>query len=78
VSAVESCGNVQQQKLDKVLSVVNAVANGQFHVALPGPLTAKLVLPELEMPLPPPRPPQPSALLEDSPWRALEYELFDA
>jgi hypothetical protein len=40
VNAVKNHGDVHQQKLEKVLSVVNAVANGQFQIAIPGPLTA--------------------------------------
>ncbi len=72
-----SANNAQRKQLDEVLSVVHAVANGQFHVAFPGPLVAQLVVPRLEMPPPPPPPPaapQSSALQEEAP----EYELFDA
>ena len=70
-----SANTAQRKQLDEVLSVVHAVANGQFHVALPGPLVAQLVVPRLEMPLPtPPLAPQLSALREEAP----EYELFNA
>jgi hypothetical protein len=85
VNTVKSHGDAQEQKLEQVLSVVNAVANGQFNIALPGPLTAQLVLPDLSMPQPPPPlpleppPPQTEASGANSPApRAPEYELFDA
>jgi hypothetical protein len=37
-----SANTAQRKQLDEVLSVVHAVANGQFHVAFPGPLVAQL------------------------------------
>jgi hypothetical protein len=88
VNAVKNHSDVHQQKLEEVLSVVNAVANGQFQIALPGPLTAQLV-PGLAIrqpslvpgpvvpPHPPPPPPGASADANTS-RRAPEYTLFDA
>lgn len=94
ISKLVSAGVVQQQKLDEVLLVMNAVANGQFQVALPGPLTAKLFVPGLSAGQPTlvpsvPNPPPPAAapnedvalrLPEGSSPRASApaYELFDA
>ena len=46
-SSLNSRENTQEQKLDKLLHLVNAVAHGQFEISLPGPLTARLSNPEL-------------------------------
>ena len=84
VNAVKSHGDVHQEKLEKVLSVVNSMANGQFQIALPGPLTAQLVAPSLatqQLPLVPVPAPVAPLAQTDSASRsqgAPEYILFDA
>jgi hypothetical protein len=88
VNAVKSHGDVHQQKLEEVLSVVNAVANGQFQIALPGPLTAQLVAPAPGLairqptslvPVPTPPSPQTDTLADvETSQRPPEYTLFDA
>jgi hypothetical protein len=88
VNAVKSHGDVHQQKLEEVLSVVNAVANGQFQIALPGPLTAQLIAPAPGLairqptslvPVPTPPSPQTDTLADvETSQRPPEYTLFDA
>jgi hypothetical protein len=84
VNAVKSHGDIHQEKLEKVLSVVKAMANGQFQIALPGPLTAQLVAPSLPtqqlplVPVPAPVAPLPQTDSTSHSQRAPEYTLFDA
>ncbi len=82
---MNSRGDAQEKQLQEVLSVMNAVANGQFQIALSGPLTAQLVAPGLALQQPaisatlPPATPQTDVLADASATpKPPEYTLFDA
>lgn len=45
-NAVKSNSDVHKQKLEEMLSIVGAVANGKFRIALPGPFPAEFVVSE--------------------------------